>query len=88
MSDIIISIYFFASSREYVGTNQSTIKLSKTISANKVREEVVKQFPILEKLNSCFVLSLNEEYIDSDSQELLNLKSSDTIAVIPPLSGG
>ena len=88
MSDITLSIYFFASSREFVGTNKSTIKLSKSITANKVKEEILKQFPILEKLNSCFVLSLNEEYIDFDSEELLNLKIGDTIAVIPPLSGG
>jgi len=88
MCHITISIYFFASSREYVGTNQSTIKLSKSITANKIRKEVIEQFPTLEKLNNCFVLSLNEEYIESDSQELLNLKRSDTLAVIPPLSGG
>jgi molybdopterin converting factor small subunit len=32
------------------------------------------------------VLALNEEYVDMDAP--LKLKATDTLAVIPPLSGG
>ena len=42
----------------------------------------------LEILRDNIVLSLNEEYLDLDSEEIVDIKEGDTIAVIPPISGG
>ncbi len=44
------------------------------------------QYPQLEELQGNFVLSLNQEYLGADEEQLL--KSGDEVAVIPPISGG
>lgn len=40
----------------------------------------------LELIANNVVLSLNEEYLDNNTE--VNLKAGDEVAVIPPLSGG
>jgi molybdopterin converting factor small subunit len=42
----------------------------------------------LDILRENIVLSLNEEYISSSEPQELTLNNGDTVAVIPPISGG
>ena len=42
----------------------------------------------LDVLRENIVLSLNEEYINVSDSQVLTLNSGDTVAVIPPISGG
>jgi molybdopterin converting factor small subunit len=48
-----------------------------------LRKALGRKFPDIEKLNSLFI-AVNEAYAASD----LVLKESDTVALIPPVSGG
>jgi molybdopterin synthase sulfur carrier subunit len=56
------------------------------ISGNTVgdlRKELAKQFPKLDKLNSLFI-AVNRAY----AEDIIELTSTDEIALIPPVSGG
>jgi molybdopterin converting factor small subunit len=48
-----------------------------------LRKELACKFPDVEKLNS-LLIAVNEAYAEDD----LVLKESDTVALIPPVSGG
>lgn len=48
-----------------------------------LRKALARKFPDIEKLNSLFI-AVNEVYAEND----LVLNESDTVALIPPVSGG
>jgi molybdopterin converting factor small subunit len=50
---------------------------------------MAEKYPNLSSLvmdEDCLTLALNEEYVQTG--EVINLKDGDTIALIPPISGG
>lgn len=77
----------FASARDIVGTDRVTIELPESFSsAAQLKACLLQLFPQLSAIDGSFVLALNAEYIASDN--LIQLKSGDELAIIPPLSGG
>ena len=87
MSDTVqVTILFFAKARELIGKSSSTCSLPSSCSYVELLNLIKAKFPHLEKLGDAFVLSLNEDYIDEESQVQLN--QGDELAVIPPISGG
>ncbi|XP_053405995.1 molybdopterin synthase sulfur carrier subunit-like [Mercenaria mercenaria] len=86
--DVEITVLFFAKSRELTGTRETTLHISKETTATELLSVIISKYNSLDVLKENVVLSLNEEYISvSDSQNLV-LNSGDTVAVIPPISGG
>jgi molybdopterin synthase sulfur carrier subunit len=72
----------FGVARDVMGGKEVVIETR----GNKVadlRRELVAKFPDLEKLRSLFI-AVNQHY----SEEETELKETDEIALIPPVSGG
>lgn len=86
MEQVQVSVLFFAKAREFVGKSEATVETVSVLSKEDFLKVLEAQFPDLVALQRCFVLSLNQEYLDDSA--LLHLASGDEIAVIPPISGG
>ena len=84
---VTVSLLLFAKARELVGSSSVSLSLpSSTSTYSELVTFILETFPVLKRLGGTFVLSLNENYIDQDSE--LSLRPGDELAVIPPISGG
>jgi molybdopterin converting factor subunit 1 len=86
-----IHILFFASAREAAGDiSTTTIELSSNQATTKgIRQYLSELYPRLADMvldEDNITLALNEEYVIRGQD--LPLKDGDTIALIPPISGG
>ena len=86
-----IQVLFFASAREAAGNISNTsIELTKDEATTAgIRQKLSQMYPGLASMvqdEDNLTLALNEEYVTSG--QVLPLKEGDTIALIPPISGG
>jgi molybdopterin converting factor subunit 1 len=86
-----IKVLFFASAREAAGDVSKTSLELTTDEANtqSLRQKLATLYPKLADMvrdEDNLTLALNEEYLTSG--QVLSLKDGDTIALIPPISGG
>ena len=77
-----ISILTFGAASELLESN-TTLKLEEGLTINDFKQHLRNAYPKLNNLKS-FAIAINEEYA-SDNQII---KDGDTVAVIPPVSGG
>jgi molybdopterin converting factor subunit 1 len=83
---MIVSVLFFAKSRESTGCAQRSFELREGASTLDLQQVLYATFPALQGVMKTCVLAVNQEYIQlGDSHPL---RESDEVAVIPPLSGG
>jgi molybdopterin converting factor subunit 1 len=88
---ITIHILLFASAREAAG-NVGAMNLqvgSNDCDTSKLRRILADRFPKLATMvldEDSITLALNEEYVQAG--QVLPLKQGDTVALIPPISGG
>lgn len=90
-TSVQIKVLFFASAREAIGgTAEITLELpADQATTHSVRQRLAKEYPRLSSMvldEDSITLALNEEYVDAG--QVKNLKTGDTIALIPPISGG
>ena len=88
---ITINVLFFASAREAAGNiSNTTLELTKEESTTAgLRNKLADKYPGLASMvkdEDNLTLALNEEYVTSG--QVLPLKGGDTVALIPPISGG
>ncbi|EJK51938.1 hypothetical protein THAOC_28843 [Thalassiosira oceanica] len=86
---ISIRVLFFASAREAAGTTSTTVELDDAADTEALREKLAALYPRLAGLvkdEDNITLALNEEYVQMG--EAPRLKNGDTVALIPPISGG
>lgn len=81
-----VKLLFFAKSRELAGLSECEIELPTKIPYAELIENISKTFN-LQTLQKCFLIALNCDYIES-STDLINLRTGDELAIIPPISGG
>mmetsp|Transcript_26621 Transcript_26621/g.63842 ORF Transcript_26621/g.63842 Transcript_26621/m.63842 type:complete len:92 (-) Transcript_26621:1833-2108(-) len=91
MSSISIKVLFFASAREAAGgITSASVELDSDVANTKVlRSKLASLYPKLASLvldEDNLTLALNEEYVPMG--EVLKLNGGDTVALIPPISGG
>ena len=104
MSNVVkVTVLFFASAREAAGgISQTTIEFKTTpqedeqqhdepiaVTTATLRQKLASLFPKLSTLvldEDNLTLALNEEYVEPGV--VVNLKTGDTVALIPPISGG
>ena len=87
MTQVEITVLFFAKSRELVKKESTQLTVISPLSYTELKQQLTQFFPQLIPIQESFILALNQEYLRVD-QGLLELSSADTIAVIPPISGG
>ena len=88
-SSITIHILFFASAREAVNRSSMDLELPVPATTDTVRQALAHEFPQIQNQlqdTSSLTLALNEEYVLEG--QVLDLKQGDTVALIPPISGG
>ena len=78
------TVLLFASVAEMAGTRRLEIDLDDGARVFDLERELVSRYPKLEGLASRIVYALNEEYVDRYQL----IRAGDTVAVIPPVSGG
>lgn len=84
-----IRVLFFASARESAGTSQETIDVDDGCNSTDFRHVLAQKYPSLAEtvLNeTAITFAVNEEYVQSG--QVVTLKNNDTVALIPPISGG
>ena len=76
------TVKVFGVARDMMGGKEVTIEImgSKVID---LRKGLISYYPELEKLRSLFI-AVNQNY----SEDVTELKETDEIALIPPVSGG
>ncbi|XP_047033472.1 molybdopterin synthase sulfur carrier subunit-like isoform X2 [Helicoverpa zea] len=84
-NDVTVKLLFFARSKELAGTKESTIRLPSKISYSKLLNTICDNYN-LQTIKDNILLAKNEEVCDEDID--IDIKEKDSIAVIPPISGG
>jgi molybdopterin converting factor subunit 1 len=78
-----ITVKLFASSREIIGKDKMTVKLSEKMTVRDLRKMILAIQPLpLSKIR--FVIAVNHKVAD----EATTLSHMDEVAVLPPVSGG
>ncbi|CAA0156836.1 molybdopterin converting factor subunit 1 [Tenacibaculum maritimum] len=80
---IKISLLFFGIATDLVGNSSLTIAIASNTSVQELRQLLTTKFPNLKQITS-YAIAVNEEYA---SKETI-LTANDTVAIIPPVSGG
>ena len=82
-----VKVLLFAKAREIVGRPEIEVELEgeTTTHAALLSKIGSEAFPALEPILSVCILAINQEY-STDSNNLI--RSSDEVALIPPISGG
>mmetsp|Transcript_18533 Transcript_18533/g.45921 ORF Transcript_18533/g.45921 Transcript_18533/m.45921 type:complete len:90 (+) Transcript_18533:124-393(+) len=87
---VTIKVLFFASAREAAGdVSKASLELEEDANTQSLRQHLAKVYPNLAEMvldEENLTLALNEEYVTSG--QVLPLKDGDTVALIPPISGG
>ena len=70
-------------SKDIVGKNSVTLEFDDKLSVQEFRRQLTNVFPGLKEMET-YTIAVNDEY--AEEEQLLSDK--DTIALIPPVSGG
>ncbi|RZT23211.1 molybdopterin converting factor subunit 1 [Fictibacillus sp. BK138] len=79
----MVHILLFASLAQQAGTQKITIDLESPVTVEQVKDHLQNQLGELNGIENALV-AVNEEYVDLT----VEIKNGDTIAFIPPVSGG
>lgn len=74
---------YFGVSRDQTNKDEEDLAVKENLTAGEFKKKLKEKYPKLEDIQS-FALAVNESY----AEDGLILKEGDTIAIIPPVSGG
>jgi molybdopterin converting factor subunit 1 len=84
-SDLTIDVKLFASSREIIGKNKITLKLTDQMTTVRdLRKAILELYPSLHSSKIYFAIAVNHK-VATDTTALNHL---DEVALLPPISGG
>ncbi|WP_299049641.1 molybdopterin converting factor subunit 1 [uncultured Polaribacter sp.] len=78
-----ITILFFGITADLVHTTHLTLDIDKDVKVASFKAVLESKYPQLKNVNS-YAIAVNEAYASDD----LILRENDTVAIIPPVSGG
>ncbi|MGE0544545.1 MAG: molybdopterin converting factor subunit 1 [Dehalococcoidia bacterium] len=79
-----VRVLLFAGLREAAGTRELCVDLDAAAGIVELRAVLARTCPRLAPLLANAAIAVNEEYADDD----VRLQPGDTVALIPPVSGG
>lgn len=79
-----VDVRYFAMIREIVGVARERRTLAAGVTAGELFDELITQFPRLERLKPITMMMVNQRYVERDHA----LHDGDEVAFIPPVSGG
>lgn len=78
-----INLLFFGITADISGKSQLPLEISPDETVGSLRKKLREKFEKLNEFNN-YAIAVNMEYAEDDVQ----LKNNDTVALIPPVSGG
>lgn len=78
-----LKVLYFGVSRDQTNKDEEDLDVRENLTAGEFKKKLMDMYPKLEDIQS-FALAVNETYADDS----LMLSEGDTIAIIPPVSGG
>lgn len=79
-----VNVRYFAVIREIVGRSAEVRRVSEGTTAGALFDDLIAQYPRLERLKPVTMLMVNQQYVDAGRL----LRDDDEVALIPPVSGG
>ncbi|ADU31191.1 molybdopterin converting factor subunit 1 [Evansella cellulosilytica] len=79
----MIRVLLFADLEEKAGEREITITNEQELTVLEIKDYLLEKYPKLSSIHSAMP-AVNEEYADDS----LRVKNNDTVAFIPPVSGG
>jgi len=77
----MIKVLFFAHLKDLVGTSELSLEVE-NITAKELKQILEQKYSIT--FENYIMIAVNEEYAHSD----VKIQNGDTVALIPPVSGG
>ena len=84
MSEMRCDVLLFAQLADAIGKSRLTIDLPKGATIADAIESMSKDHPVVQSMRDTLAVAVNERYCRDDH----SLNDGDTIALIPPVSGG
>ena len=78
-----LKVLYFGVSRDQTKKDEEGLRVEKNLTAGELKKKLMSMYPKMDDVQS-FALAVNESYADDN----LMLKEGDTVAIIPPVSGG
>jgi len=79
-----IQVLFFASLRDLVGSDRVQLELPESTRVEQAAAVLVERYPRLRPALAALRFAVNEEFVEPATI----LAAGDTLALIPPVSGG
>ena len=80
----LLSVKLFASLRQAMNSDNVSVEIQEPITILQLKEIILKNHPKLKELNIPFFVTVNYEF----AKDSTIIKSTDEVALIPPVSGG
>ena len=78
-----IKTLFFGMARDLAGQSIVNIEINEGMTVGLFRDLLTKKYPLFSEMDS-FAIAVNESY----AEKAAILTENDTVAIIPPVSGG
>lgn len=83
LEEMKITILFFGIVTDLIGESTIAFEISNDSNVYDLKNELIETYPSLKNIHE-FAIAINESYANDNSI----LKNGDTVAIIPPVSGG
>jgi molybdopterin converting factor subunit 1 len=81
---VSVEVRFFASIREVLDTDKLKLDLPDGADTNTLLDELIQLFPDIKDYLEGVAIAVNQSYVTT----VARLNQNDTVALIPPISGG
>ncbi len=79
-----VKVLYFSSIKDRLKKNKEFFEIEENSTVSDLIKEIQKKYPDLSENIKKIMVAVNEEYADMQTK----LKNGDTVALIPPVSGG